>query len=159
MSLDKFYTCELSESDLTELRASWAWLLPREFELVVVSALGDAFIRCNDGKVLWLNTGTGELSEVGESEALFWASAQGDSGLNWFMPKLLTELYRAGKTRRDGECYTYAILPVFAEGKYEEWNFKAVPACDHFAMTGKIHREIGDLPDGSKVRIVVDPEI
>ena len=97
MSLDKFYSCEISESDLTELRSSWGWILPRRFGLVVVSALGDAFIRRDDGKILWLNTGTGELSEVGDSEAEFWANAKGDSGLNWFMPMLLTELVRHGE--------------------------------------------------------------
>jgi len=61
----------------------------------------------------------------------------------------------AGKTRAEGECYTYVTLPIFVEGEYTVENLNPVPAKEHFELTGSILRQLDDLPDGADVDIEV----
>jgi hypothetical protein len=70
----------------------------------------------------------------------------------WFLPALIDKLQMAGKLREPGECYTYVTLPIFTEGKYEVDNLNPVPAAEHFELTGHIHRQIAEMPDGAKMR-------
>jgi hypothetical protein len=138
------------------LRSSWAWVLPEQYELVLFSVFGDVFFRGGSGQVFWLNTGTAETTTVAACQAEF-QSALSEHCDDWFLPHLVEQLYADGKVPGSGECYTYAVLPIFAEGKYEPWNFKPVPAQQHFEVTAHIHREIAALPNGSQVRITVAP--
>jgi hypothetical protein len=54
-----------------ELRSAWSWHLPDQYQLVLFSALGDAFYETPSGEIWWLNTGTAELSKVAESKEQF----------------------------------------------------------------------------------------
>jgi hypothetical protein len=138
------------------LRSSWSWVLPEQYELVLFSIFGDVFFRGSTGHVFWLNTGTAETSVVATSLSEF-QSALSENCTDWFLPHLVEKLHTDGKVPSAGECYTYAVLPIFVEGKYEPWNFRPVPAEQHFEQTAHIHREIAALPDGRRVRIAVAP--
>ena len=143
-----------SSEALHELRTSWAWLLPADSEPVLFSILGDVFFRTD--AVYWLNTGTASITRVAETVEEFEAAlpVHGD---DWFLPPLVQALHDQGKVPAAGECYTYAILPIFAEGKYEPWNFKPVPAAEHFAATAQAHRQVAELPEGAQVQLQVGP--
>ena len=145
-----------SPEAVAALRSSWSWVLPEKYEPVLFSVFGDVFFCGGSGQVFWLNTGTAETTPVASSLAEFQSNLS-DNCDEWFLPRLVEQLHADGKVSKVGECYTYAVLPIFAEGKYEPWNFNAVPAQQHFELTAHIHREIAALPDGSKVRITVAP--
>ncbi|WP_419555327.1 hypothetical protein [Sphingobium yanoikuyae] len=49
----------------------------------------------------------------------------------------------------EGQCFTYVIPPVFAEGKYEVGNFAAVPMKEHFGLSSDLHRQMASLPEGA----------
>lgn len=98
-----------------------------------------------------------EVDKVASDRTEFQSKLRGDEGVEWLLPDLIEQLEDEGKTRHSGQCYTYAILPVFAEGKFETWNFKAVPAEQHFGITAHVHRQIEELPDGASVRVSVEP--
>jgi hypothetical protein len=137
------------------LRSSWRWLLGDDWTPLLFSVWGDVFI-ARSNEVQWLNTGIGEVTTVAADEDAF-RQALGDERTNdWFLPGLVAALNDAGKRPADGECFTYAIYPVFAEGKYEVWNFAPVPAKEHFGVSGDLHRQIADLPDGATVRLSVE---
>jgi len=142
---------------LAELRSSWSWCLPEQFEIVLVSAFGDVFYEIAGEGIYWLNTGTAESEKVASDRTEFQSKLQGEEGVEWLLPDLIRELESEGKAREPGQCYTYAILPIFAEGKFETWNFKAVPAAQHFGLTAHIHRQIAELPDGASVKISFEP--
>ena len=145
------------DADAVEtLRSEWAWLLPAAFSPVLFSVLGDMFFLDRSGEVFWLNTGTGEVVTVACSAQEFQKLLATEQAGDWFLPDLIEKLRSCGKIAGPGECYTYAILPVFPEGKYEEWNFAPVPAREHFALTAHIHKSIAGLPDGSRVRLSVE---
>jgi hypothetical protein len=78
-------------------------------------------------------------------------------GNDWFLPSLVEALHQSGKRPTAGECFTYAIYPVFAEGKYEADNFAVVPAREHFTLSGDLHRQLSGMVDGEKVSVRVEP--
>jgi hypothetical protein len=119
---------------------------------VLFSIIGDMFFARDDGAVWWLNTGTAEVKRVADSIENFQEHLGTELADDWFLPDLVERLHAAGKLPEEGECYTYVTLPVFAEGKYEVDNLNPVPAAEHFAVTGHIHREIAALPDSAKLK-------
>jgi hypothetical protein len=140
-----------------ELAAAWDWLIQEPFTPVLFSTLGDIFYRTQSDTVHWLNTGTGEISAVADSTEHFRERLGTEIADEWFMPALVEDLHAAGKIPGPGCCYTFTILPVFAEGRYEVTNLNPVPAKEHFALTGHMHRQIKSLPDGAQVRVRVVP--
>ena len=73
----------------------------------------------------------------------------------WFGPSLIESLHEAGKIAGEGQCYLFITLPIFEECRYEPDNLAVVPSHEVFAGLANIHRQIADLPDGSKVQIKV----
>jgi hypothetical protein len=145
----------LDEMGKSALSSHWDWALPAGARLLGCSRFGDAFLVAPNGTVHWLNTGTAEVCQVAASLDDFEKALASEASDLWFLPALVRELEASGKTLAEGECYGYAILPVFAEGKYEPWNFKPMPAGQHFEATASLHRQIAGLPDGARVRLAV----
>lgn len=143
------------ERALAALESHWGAFLPPGATLLRCSWLGDAFVATPAGPVYWLNTGTAECTQIAESVAEFEQALAMPSSDSWLLPALLQALRAEGKSAAEGECYTYAILPIFAEGKYEPWNFRPVPAWEHFEVTASLHHQVTDLPDGTRVRVVI----
>ena len=145
-------TFEPSDDAIEQLAEAWAWRIKDPFRPVLFSTLGDMFFARDDGAVWWLNTGTAELTRVADSIEHFQERLATDVADEWFLPALIDKLQMAGKLREPGECYTYVTLPIFTEGKYEVDNLNPVPAAEHFELTGHIHRQIAEMPDGAKMR-------
>ena len=144
-----------SDEAVQQLRESWSWILREPFVPIPFSVLGDVFFEPRSGGVWWLNAGTAEVSRVAGSVEEFQGLLGADLVDDWFMPDLVARLHGAGKRPTAGECFTYVTLPVFKEGTYEVSNLNPVNAREHFALTGHVHREIRELPDGAQVRINV----
>jgi hypothetical protein len=120
------------------------------------NCFGDPFVIDEGGAVHWLDTGTATLTRVADSLPAFEASLAGEAARDWLLPDLVQALQGEGKSLGRDQCYTYAILPVFAEGKYETWNFKPVPLREHFEVTAELHRSIAPLADGTRVRLAIE---
>jgi Domain of unknown function (DUF1851) len=146
-------TFEPGAEAVAELADSWAWLLKEAFRPVLFSIIGDMFFARDDDSIWWLNTGSGELTRVADGVDDFREQLATEKADDWFLPQLVERLHAAGKLPEGGECYTYVTLPVFAEGRYEVDNLNPVPAIEHFAITGHIHREIAALPQSARKRV------
>lgn len=136
------------------LRASWSWLLGEDWSPILFSIWGDVFIQRPNG-VAWLNTGIGEVTLVAAGQDEFREKLMTEAREDWFLPALVSLLHEAGKRPAPGECFTYAIYPIFAEAKYVPENFKPVPAREHFGLSGDLHRQLCDLENGTTVRLTV----
>jgi hypothetical protein len=147
-----------NEEAVAMLRRSWAWLIPAPWKPLLFSVLGDVFLEREPEGVFWLNTGTGEITLVASDTEEFQTALGTEIASNWFMPDLVSRLHQAGKIPGPSECYTYAVFPIFSEGKYEIAKFGVVPAREHFGLSGDLHARISGLPDGQEVRIVVGPD-
>ncbi len=148
--------CSPDDEAVAELKRSWAWLIPQPWTPLLYSVLGDVFLERQRQGVFWLNTGTGEVTRVAEDVQQFETSLRTDLAEDWFMPQLIACLHQAGKIPNSGQCYTYVIFPIFADGRYEVENLNVVPAKEHFGLSGDLHAQISGLPDGQKVSIVWD---
>jgi Domain of unknown function (DUF1851) len=144
-----------AEDAIAELKREWAWLLPADYVPVLFSALGDLFYVVPSGEIWWLNMGTADMEKVAESKAVFEHLLETETASNWFLPPLIERLVQAGKVLKEGQCYSFVTPPIFKEGTYTVGNLNPVDAREHFGWMGILHRQICDLPDGSKVHIKV----
>ncbi len=142
---------------IAALASAWGWLLRAPFTPLLFSVVGDVFMQDDTGDVFWLNTGTAELSKVATSQAEFADRLSGEDGAFWLMPELVEQLNAAGKVLQPGWCYTFVTLPIFKDGLYEVANLNPVPAAEHFALTGALHAQIHDLPEGAEIDLKTTP--
>ena len=138
-----------SKSDA--LLADWRWLVGNDVQLVVVSALGDLFLRDREGRILWLDVGAARLTPVADSAEEFKRlMQQPEHADEWFVPQLIGDLIVSGKKLNDGQCYSYKVPPMLS-GKMELSNFEPADLLVHYSMFGQIGRKIRDLPEGAKI--------
>lgn len=129
----------------------WRWLVGEEVELVVVSALGDLFLKDAEGHILWLDVGAARLTQVAESGDEFKRLMQQATHVDeWFVPQLIGDLIVSGKRLAPGQCYSYKVPPMLS-GKMELDNFEPTGLRVHCSMFAQIGRQIRDLPEGTKI--------
>ncbi len=140
--------------DLKGLLSEWRWLVDESFEPVVISALGDLFLRHDDGSIFWLDAGWGRLSRVAESAEEFKRlMVEPENAELWFRPHLVGDLLTAGQPLQQGKCFGYKIPPVLG-GQAEPGNFEPTDLQVHLGVLGQIHRQVKDLPPGTPIHDV-----
>ena len=133
--------------------AEWRWKLGGAAKIVALSRSGDAFVAELDGKIWWLDTGAGELREVAPSApAFFQLLEQSASAARLLLTPVVEEFVRVHGPIPEGKCLGFTQLPVLG-GSYSVENRWLAPAVEHFRLTGELHRQIRDLPDGTRVNI------
>jgi hypothetical protein len=71
------------------------------------------------------------------------------------MIPLVDRCVNAGITLAEGQCYGYRIRPLLG-GEYTPENIYPTDIAQYCSLLADMYRQIKDLPDGTKVRIVVD---
>jgi hypothetical protein len=137
--------------DFGGLLSEWRWLVGEEYVPVVITSLGDLFLRHDDGRIFWLEAGWGRLTEVAASADEFkQRMTQPENAREWFIPQLVGDLLTSGKQLAPGECFGYSVPPVLG-GELEPDNFEPTDLQVHFGMLGQIHEQIKDLPPGTPI--------
>ncbi len=137
--------------DFDSLLQEWRWLVPESMSPVVVSALGDLFLRDADDSIHWLDTGAGNLSRLADNAAHFKElMVQPDSANEWFIPQLIGDLIESGQQLADGQCYSCDVPPGLG-GESTVENVKPTDIRIHFPMFGQVFRQTKDLPDGTRL--------
>jgi hypothetical protein len=138
-----------SKSDA--LLDDWRWLVGDDVQIVLVSALGDLFLKDLDGHILWLDVGAARVTRIAESSAEFQRLMQQTEHANeWFVPQLIGDLIVSGKRLTAGQCYSYKVPPMLS-GKVELDNFEPTDLLVHCSMFGQVGRQIQHLPEGTKI--------
>lgn len=144
---------EFNDIPAGNLTTDWIWLIGKGKRPIMISAIGDMFLQDDNEKIYWLDVGSGELKLVAEGIHDFEEKLKNIELVNrWFMIDLITELRSSNKNLNDGQLYSYKKLPVIG-GDYSIDNFEPADIEVHFSFAGQIHRQIRDLPNGTKVRI------
>jgi hypothetical protein len=144
-------TVGFDPANSTALLHDWRWLVGDDVQLVLVSALGDLFLRDTQGRILWLDVGATRLTQVAESPEEFKRRMQQSEHANeWFVPQLIGDLIAAGKRLATGQCYSYKVPPMLS-GKMELDNFEPTDLVVHCSMFGQIARQIQTLPEGTRI--------
>ena len=139
--------------DWQSLFAEWTWLLPNGFTVWLMNRFGDLFLVFDDGSVHMLDIGAGTLQPVAKSRDDFSVKVDDDDNANdWFMIPLVDQLFAAGMTLKEGQCYSYKLPPVLG-GNYTVENTCVLTIAGHYGAYGSIHSQIKDVPDGGQVVI------
>ena len=144
-------TVDFQKQGTDDLLSDWRWLVGESMQLLVVSSLGDMFLADIDGHVFWLDSGAGQLQQVAETSAEFKRlMQQREKADQWFIPQLVGELMAGGVRLAPGQCYSYKKPPILG-GEIEPGNFEPCDLSVHFSVLGQLHRQIKDLPPGTKI--------
>lgn len=145
---------DFSYIDLKRITESWDWLIGNDKTPILVSSIGDIFLEDRKGKCYWLNVGEGIIEKVADNKIEFKEKLNNNEIVSeWFLVELVAELKKEGLELTEKKLYGYKKLPVLG-GEYEPENFELTDIEVHFELSGQIHKQIKDLPDGTKVKIV-----
>ncbi len=135
----------------------WNWRLKGMKKILIVSKWGDLFLLGDDGFVYWLAVDSGGgLSKIAADENEFISLLNSDTHIeNWFMASWIERLEKAGIFLQADQVYNHKKLPVLG-GEYANNNIEALDIKIAIPLASEISRQIKDLPDGTKVKIVAE---
>jgi hypothetical protein len=143
--------------DVERLLGEWRWLCRDQMALVARNAFGDLFLRDDAGTVFWLQVAVGKLTDVSLSEKDFREVAERDQKREeWFAAKDTQAAARRGLRPNLSQCIGFSVPLVLAESGVPNTAY-LVDVYEHVSFLGDLNRQISNLPDGSKVRLRVQP--
>jgi len=146
-------TVKFDNTSADRLVERWVWLVGTDKTPILISAIGDMFLMDRDQKVYWLEVGGGELTLIADSVQAFEEKLTDIEQVEeWFLMDLTTSLRLSAIRLKDGQVYSYKKLPILG-GDYTVENFAALDIREHFGYIGDIHKQIKDLPGGTRVQI------
>lgn len=151
MTLDDL-TVNFEYLDRDALLSDWAWLIGENKLPILLSASGDAFIQdITTGSIYVLDTAIAELIEVADSTEQFrQLLTEKDFVVDFMGVEMVGDLIRNNVTLNKGQIYSYKKPPVLG-GDYVLENVEPTDIGVHFSLTGQIHKQVKDLPEGTAI--------
>ncbi|MFO1172723.1 MAG: DUF1851 domain-containing protein [Hyphomicrobiaceae bacterium] len=148
------YLIEQDGVDWQSAFETWRWLLPPTFTLWLVNRFAELVIVTPDGVVHFVDTSSGAIAVVAANREDF-AVKIDESGNadDWLVIPLVDQCVAAGKILGPQQCFGYVIPPTLG-GKFEIENVEVIDVEVYLHLTGQIHEQIKDLPEGAPVQIV-----
>ena len=148
---------QVDHLETERLLSEWRWLCPSKVFLVGRNAFGELFLSDKSGTVLWLNTTTGRLDKVADSESQFRDMAEtAEKRAEWFAEPEMTSYAKLGLKPNSSQCIGFSVPAVFAQGGTPATAYIA-DLYEYVSFLGDLHRQISSLPDERNVRLVVNP--
>jgi hypothetical protein len=149
------YLIDQEGKDWADLLTSWGPLLPESFTIWLVNRIGDVFAVFDDDSVNILDVGRGTLERVADNRDDFATKIDLDDNLNgWLMTDLVDRCMAAGLTLSPNQCYGFRVPPMLG-GDYCVENISPTDLSVHYSFLADICLQAKDLPDGTRVRVVV----
>ena len=147
-----------SSTEFEQATESGRWLLPTGEVPLLVTALGDAFVRSPDGKVYFLDTESGEFTVVATSTAEWERLLDRPEVVEqWFRPGFVDQLKQRYSPLSPPYVFSPTI-PLVLSGKLTIENYTPSRWDAHLHVLGQIHRQVKDLAPGTPItEIKVDP--
>jgi hypothetical protein len=102
-----------------------------------------------------LDVGAGQLRKAARTrEEAAKKIQRAEVAREWLMIPVVDQLVASGCVLAAGQCYSYKMLPVLG-GSYAPEGRTVLPIREHFGGWGSIHRQLLNVPIGSKVRMEV----
>lgn len=121
-----------------ELTNNWEWLVPEDYNPILISVFGDIFFIDKADKIHWLSTGEGILEQVAETEEQFRELLEDEEKLEeWFLPHLVHQLKESGETLNNEEVFGFTTLPGL-EGEFELNNINKVDVLEYVQSAGEL---------------------
>jgi hypothetical protein len=152
------YLIDQEGKDWAELLSGWSILLPGSYTVWLVNRLGDVFAVFDDDSVHFLDVGRGVVERVADNRDHFADLLDvGDNAGGWLAIGIVDACLEAGLKLSPNQCYGFKIPPMLG-GNYEVENLEPTDLSIHYSFLADIFRQTKDLPAGTKVRIVLEPE-
>jgi hypothetical protein len=135
-----------------EVLADWRWLIGPDLRLWHVTMAGDAFLRNPaDGSIHFLDTVGGQVERIASGEAEFEAAIESrPSAEKWLMPDVVDGQASLGMRPLANQCLSFKIPPALG-GQLDPDNLEPCDIHVHFSIAGQLHRQIKDLPAGTRI--------
>lgn len=147
---------QVDNLEVERLLSEWRWLCPAQMLLVARNVFGELFLQDETGAVFWLNTTTGQFTKVSESKAQFLEMAGAkEKRQEWFAEPEMQAYAQRALVPTSFQCIGFAVPAVFAEGGTPDTAYIA-DIYEYVSFLGDLHRQILDLPDGSKITLRVN---
>ncbi|RZK05965.1 MAG: DUF1851 domain-containing protein [Flavobacterium sp.] len=148
---------EISKIDLDDICSDWQWLLNNMYTPIIVSCSGDMFLIDENKSIYWLDTGTGTVLRIADDMHHFNLALNDLDNIDkWFLASVVLDLIEKGMILKENQVYSYKLMPIL-NGNYSLDNFEMTDMSVHFSMTGQICRKVKDLPDGTKIKVSIQP--
>ena len=136
---------------------TWRWRVGSGASVVLLSRSGDAFFTDQSRAIFWLDTGVGKIESVAKSKSEFFDLLSDPTRrAELLLAPVVDRFVSENGPFPTGRCLGYKTLPIFG-ASYDGPNRVTFPVTEHFSVTGHIHEQIADLPEGGKVELrVVD---
>ena len=146
---------DLEDIDTSDLCSSWKWCIGDMDRVFIVSKMGDMFLIGKDECIYWLAVDSGALTKLADSLEEFEQLLNTHENIdNWFLPKVIENLLQSKIILKKNQVYSYKKLPIIG-GEYTIENIEPTDISIHFWFAGQIYEQIKNLPDGTKIKIVV----
>jgi hypothetical protein len=134
------------------LLGDWNWLLKEKYSLWFVTKFGDAFLKDKTvGSIAWLNVSSGSVTTVAPNETSFLDLVKKASNAErWLMTSIVDGQAALGMIPGKDQCISYIIPPILG-GKLLPDNLELTDVAVHLSIAGQIHRQVKDLPPGTKI--------
>jgi hypothetical protein len=143
--------------DVEKLLLNWRWLCADEVALIARNAFADLFLLTKEGNVLRLDISAGKLTKVAESEDQFRKLAETkEKREEWFAESDEQIAASRGLKPATNQCIAFATPLAFAESASSNKPF-VVDIYEQVGFSGDMHRQLSQLPEGTKVRLKVVP--
>ncbi len=144
-------TVSTEDLNLPSFLDDWRWLLKTPHDVLLITAMGSAFVTASDGAVHFLDTLEGTLSPVAPTRAAFMTLMDRRAfDPSWFNPDMLELKATQHVLLEPGQCYCYTLPPVLG-GSFDSANVRPIDIAVHFSMAGQLHRQLQGHPPGFQI--------
>jgi hypothetical protein len=134
------YRIEVLRLDSAQLLEEWKWLLPDAQTVVELNLFGDMLVSRPDGQLALIDVSLGTATPVDEQVP----------APDWLRIPLVDQLEAAGLRLGKEQCYSHRLPPILG-GSWDPDNFEAIDTYVHLSLSGQIHQQVKDLPDGTPI--------
>ena len=151
MSVPAHLTAKMDGLSAESLLADWRQLVPTTYTPVVMTALGDLFLRDEAGRIHFLDLMCGELKQVAISQEEFDGLCESrEQRQSWFVSHLVMELRKLHGELPAGRCFSCKV-PLSLGGQLDADDFQPCDIQVHYSVLGQLHAQTRHLPPGTKV--------
>lgn len=145
-------TVKFNHLEQASILSDWEWLIGPDKLPILLTASGDAFVQdTRDGSIHVLDVGTASLMEIADSFEQFQSLLkEKEFVVNYFAVQMTGDLLASGSVLGTGQIYSLK-LPLILGGEYDLSNIEATDIEVHFSISGQIHRQVSELPEGTRI--------
>jgi hypothetical protein len=111
------------------------------------------------GNIVRLEVSVGRVTQIATSVEQFLSMAGTESKQQeWFAKEDAMQFAKKGLIPNQEQCIAFKIPVVFSECANTTNNAYVGNLYEYVSYLGSIHRQIAELPDGSKIKLRIQPE-